>query len=200
MKVLIIIGSTRPGRVSDRLAKWIKSEADKLEPKSEFVIADLVDYELPLLDEPISPQYNPERQPNKKAQKWLNDLADADGYMLITPEYNRSTSAVLKNALDYIDFQFDKKPVAIVSHGSSGGAQAVAHLRGIIPGLKAVSVPAATFVVGQVGSLFDEAGRLDKEVEANPYGPLFALKNTLAELDWYMRALGAGRTADSSKT
>lgn len=193
MKVLIVIGSTRPGRVSDRLAKWVKNQADEMKSGVDYEVVDLADYSLPFLDEPISPQYNPDRKPNAVAQKWLTKLAEADGYVLITPEYNRSTSGVLKNALDYIDFQLQNKPVALVGHGSTGGAQAIASLRLIIPGLKAVTTPSATFVSGQVGQIFDEAGQPAKEVAANPYGPVAALVNTLTELVWYVKALASAR-------
>jgi NAD(P)H-dependent FMN reductase len=196
MKVLIVIGSTRPGRVSDRLGNLVKQQADAAGSDINYELVDLSDYPLPLLDEPISPQYNPERKPNEPAKKWLAKLAEADGFILVTPEYNRSTSGVLKNALDYIDFQMEKKPVALVGHGSSGGAQAIANLRMIIPGLKAVTVPSATFIVGQVGQLIDEDGNLDKEVAANPYGPLFGLKGTLGELEWYVKALAQARSKD----
>jgi len=159
MKVQIVIGSTRPGRVTDRVAKWVAAEARNLSD-TEVEVVDLADYQLPFLDEPISPQFNPNRKPSPEAQKWLDVLAKADAYVLVTPEYNRSYSAVIKNALDYIDFQFAKKPVALVSHGSTGGAQAIAHLRDVLPGLQSVTTPRATFLIGRAGELIDESGNL----------------------------------------
>ncbi len=193
MKLQIIVGSTRPGRVSDRVARWVKNEAENLN-ETEVEILDLQDYDLPMLDEPISPQFNPERKPNPEAQKWLDKLSEAEAYVLVTPEYNRSYSAVLKNALDYIDFQLKEKPVALVAHGSTGGAQAVAHLRGVLPGLKSFTTPSATFIVGRAGDIIDEDGNLDEELKANPYGPQAALKATLEELNWYSNALAAARS------
>jgi len=193
MKVQVIVGSTRPGRVSHKVAEWTAREAKSLQ-NTEVEIVDLADYPLPLLDEPISPQYNPERKPNAEAQKWLDKLTEADAYVLVTPEYNRSTSGVLKNALDYIDFQIAKKPVALVAHGSTGGAAAVSHLRGIIPGLKAISTPTPVYVTGRAGELIDESGELvDEEIRSNPYGPQTALKTTLEELKWYSDALSIAR-------
>jgi NAD(P)H-dependent FMN reductase len=193
MKLQVIIGSTRPGRVSNKVAKWTVQEAEKL-PDTTVELVDLADYVLPFLDEPISPQFNPDRKPNPTAKKFLDKLAEADAYVLVTPEYNRSTSGVLKNALDYIDFQFAKKPVALVAHGSTGGAQAVAHLRGILPGLKTFTTPTATFVMGRAGELIDESGTLvDEEIRANPYGPQGALKATVEELKWYSDALSVAR-------
>ncbi len=191
MKLQVIIGSTRPGRVSERIAKWVASEAKNLS-ESEVELVDLADYNLPMLDEPISPQYNPNRKPNLTSRKWLDKLAEADAYVLVTPEYNRSYSAVLKNALDYIDFQFAKKPVALVAHGSTGGAQAVAHLRGVLPGLLAVTVAKATFLI-RISDNIDENGKLDEELAKDPYGPLVALKATLEDTKWYSDALAAAR-------
>lgn len=192
MKLQVIVGSTRPGRVSDRIAKWVVTEAKKL-PEAEVELVDLAAFNLPFLDEPMSPQYNPARKPNSAAQKWLQKLADADAYVIVTPEYNRSYSAVLKNALDYVDFQMLRKPVALVAHGSTGGAQAVAHLRGVIPGLLAVTVPSATFIVGRAGEMWDEAGNLNEDIKAQPYGPVASLTKMLDETKWYSDALATAR-------
>lgn len=192
MKLQVIIGSTRPQRVSHLLALWAAKEAKVLED-TEVEVIDLEDYVLPFLDEPISPQYNPDRKPNEVAKRFLDKVASADAYILVTPEYNRSYSAVLKNALDYIDFQFKQKPVALLAHGSTGGAQAVSHLRGVLPGLHAITVPSATYFIGQVGQAIDEQGNLSEEIKSNPYGPQTAIRNMLADLKWYSDALAAAR-------
>jgi NAD(P)H-dependent FMN reductase len=193
MKLQVIIGSTRPGRVSPKVAKWVALEAENFE-EIEVELVDLADYEMPFLNEPISPQYNPNRKPVGNVKKWLDKVAEADAYVLVTPEYNRSYSAVLKNALDYLDFQFAKKPVALVAHGSTGGAQAVAHLRGVLAGLKSFTTPTATFIAGSADELIDDSGELeDEEIRNNPRGPQSALKATLNELVWYSDALSAAR-------
>ena len=193
MKIQIIIGSTRPGRVSDRVAKWVAAAANNL-PDTEAEIIDLADYPMPFLDEPISPQYNPERTPNEAAQKLLAKFAEADAYVLVTPEYNRSYSAVLKNALDYIDFQFAKKPVALAAHGSTGGAQAIAHLRGVLPGLQSITVPTATFLIARAGEVIDEDGNLNEDLKSQPYGPQKTVETMLADTKWYSDALAAARS------
>lgn len=192
MKLQIIIGSTREGRVSDRIAAWVAAEARRL-PDTQVETVDLRDYPMPLFDEAISPQYNPTRTPKPEVKLWLDKIAEADAYVLVTPEYNRSTSAVLKNALDYVDFQFAHKPVAIVAHGSTGGAQAVAQLRGILPGVLAVSVPQATFFLGRASEAIDETGEMQAEMKQNPYGPHAALTRMLEETKWYSDALAAAR-------
>ena len=190
MKVQIIVGSTRPGRVSDRLAKWAANEARNISGL-ESEIVDLADFNLPFFDELISPQYNPNRTPNDVAKKWLTKVAEADAYVLVTPEYNRSYPAVLKNALDYIDFQMEKKPVALVAHGTSGGAQATAHLRGVLAGLLAVAIPKHTLIIGRAAEYIDESGAWNPE--ANPASPPVALKAMLADLKWYGEALAVAR-------
>ena len=192
MKVQIITGSTRKERVSDRISDWVAHEAKNL-PDTKVEIVDLADYPIPFFDEAISPQYNPDRNPDPSVAKLLTKLSEADAFVLVTPEYNRSYSAVLKNVLDNIDFQFKQKPVALVAHGSTGGAQAVSHLRGAIPGLLGITVPSATYLIGRAGELINGEGVLEEELKANPYGPQAALKNTLAELKWYSDALSAAR-------
>ena len=193
MKLQIIIGSTRQGRVSDKVGQWVANEAKNL-GDGDVEIVDLKDYELPFFDEAVSPQYNPDRKPSPAVQKWLDKVSQADAYVLVTPEYNRSFPAVLKNALDVLDFQFVNKPVAIVAHGSTGGAQAVASLRVMLPGVQAVTVPSATFFVGMAGAMLDDSGDLtDEEAKSNPYGVQGALKTTLGQLKWYSDALSAAR-------
>jgi NAD(P)H-dependent FMN reductase len=187
MKVQIIIGSTRPGRQSDKLAKWVANHAADIAALNAEIV-DLKDYDLPLFNEPSSPQYTPDRKPEGVTKQWLDKLAEADGYILITPEYNRSTSAVLKNAIDYIAYEWQKKPVAIVAHGSTGGAQAVAHLRGIIPGALGLSLPRVVYFNHRVGEVVNEAGELSEEIKANPWGPEAELKALLADLEWYLNA------------
>jgi NAD(P)H-dependent FMN reductase len=197
LKVQIIVGATRQGRVSDKVAQWVANEAQNLED-TQVEVVDLIDYPMPFFDEAVSPQYNPNRQPAPEVKKWLDKLSEADAFVLVTPEYNRSFSAVLKNAIDYLDFQFAKKPVAIVAHGSTGGAQAVASLRVALPGVQAVTVPSATFFVGRAGEALDDSGELtDEEAKSNPYGVQGSLKATLTQLHWLSNALAAARSNEA---
>jgi NAD(P)H-dependent FMN reductase len=195
MKLGIVIGSVREGRVSDRLAKWVEKQANSMDDV-EAKIIDLKDYPMALFDEPVSPQYNPDRHPEKNVKAWIDAVGDCDAIVLVTPEYNRSYSAVLKNALDYLDFQIKHKPVMLVAHGSTGGAQAVSHLRAVVPGLGAVTSPISVMVVGQVGSMIDEKGNISEEVKKNPYGPQASLENALADLKWLSDALSPARAKE----
>jgi NAD(P)H-dependent FMN reductase len=192
MKIAVVIGSVRESRVTDRLAKWVNDEASKV---AEVETIDLKDYPMPFLDEAISPRYNPERTPKPEVKRWLDKIAEFDGYVLVTPEYNRSTSGVLKNAIDYLAYEMEKKPVALVGHGSSGGAQAIANLRMALPGVGAVTVPQALFFTDRVGEAIDEKGMLSEELHDAPYGPQGNLKVQMETLAWYAEALKTAREA-----
>ena len=149
---------------------------------------DLRDFDLPMFNEAISPQFNPERKTEGVVKKWLDALAAQDALIVVTPEYNRSIPGVLKNAIDYIAYELDKKPVGIIAHGSANGAQAISHLRGILPGVLAIGVPRAVFVP-MAGTAFDENGVLNADLAKNPYGPAGALSAMLADLVEYAKAL-----------
>lgn len=190
-KIAVVVGSTREGRVTDKLAKWVAKEVSG---QGDVEILDLRDYPMPFLDEAISPRYNPERKPAPEVKKWLDKVGEFDGYVLVTPEYNRSTSAVLKNAIDVLDYQVDKKPVALVGHGSSGGAQAIATLRLALPGVGAVTIPQALFFTDRVGEAIDEAGVLSADLESAPYGHQTNLKAIVESLVWYADALKAAKS------
>jgi NAD(P)H-dependent FMN reductase len=194
MKLQIIIGSNRPGRMTDRVAKWVAQQATTLE-SATVELVDLADYELPFFDEAISPRYNPNREPNAVATKFLAKLSEADAYVFVTPEYNHSTSGVLKNALDYVAYEFTHKPAAVVSHGSVGGARAAEQLKLILSETGLVVIPSAVAFVGVLGMnpVIEENGDLQQDVKDQPYGPHTALATALNELQWYSDALSSAR-------
>ena len=105
----IVIGSTRQGRFSERAAAWFHKIAA---PRTDlsFEIIDLRDYPMPFFDEPASPAWMTPK--DKAAERWAAKLAELDGFVFVTPEYNHGYSAVLKNALDYAFQQFNRKPAA----------------------------------------------------------------------------------------
>jgi NAD(P)H-dependent FMN reductase len=187
-KIAVIIGATREGRITDRLAKWAAEEAAKV---ADVETLDLRDYPMPFYEEAVSARYNPERKPAPEIAKWVNKLAEFDGFVIVTPEYNRSMSGVLKNAIDMVSHEIDDKPVALIGHGSSGGAQAVATLRMALPGIGAVTLPQALFFTDRVGQAIDEAGALKAELADDPYGPQANLKTQMETLVKYAEALKA---------
>jgi NAD(P)H-dependent FMN reductase len=144
-KIGVIISSTRPTRFGDKPAKWIADHAAQ-RGDIEVEIVDLADYDLPLFDAPASDLWMP--TPNPVAAKWQAKLNEFDGYIIVTAEYNRSITGVLKNAIDWAYTPFVRKAVAFVGYGSVGGARAVEHLRNIMVELQAVPVRQAVHIGG----------------------------------------------------
>jgi NAD(P)H-dependent FMN reductase len=125
-KIGIILGSTRPGRNGEAVAKWAYEIASQ-RTDAEFELVDLLDYKLPHLDEAMPPSLGQYTQPHTQA--WAAKIASFDGFVMVTPEYNHSTSGALKNAIDFLFAEWNNKAVGFVSYGSVGGARAVEHLR-----------------------------------------------------------------------
>ncbi len=94
----IIVGSTRPGRFSIQAAQWLLDFANQ-RGDAEYVLVDIAEFNMPLFEEPASPLYAPVQ--NEHARAFAARLGELDGFIFATPEYNHSTSAALKNALDY---------------------------------------------------------------------------------------------------
>lgn len=128
IKIKIILGSTRPNRFSEHAGAWIDHLA-RARGDMEVELLDLRDYQLPFYNEPISPSYILGEYPNGDVEKWAKKIREADGFIWVTPEYNRGTSAVLKNALDSVYKEWNNKAVACVGYGSVGGARAIEQLR-----------------------------------------------------------------------
>ncbi len=129
MKIGIIVGSTRPGRRSIVVAEWIKNIADQREGH-EFILLDLLDYNLPHLDETI-PAAMGKPYGHEHTRVWSESVASCDGFIIVTPEYNHSIPGVLKDALDYLFGEWHNKAIGFVGYGLLGGARAVEHLRTI---------------------------------------------------------------------
>lgn len=125
-RIGIIIGSTRPGRNGEAVAKWVHEIASQ-RTDVEFELVDLLDYKLPHLDEAMPPSLGQYSQPHTR--EWAAKIASFDGFVMVTPEYNHSTSGVLKNAIDYLYAEWNNKAIGFVSYGSVGGTRAVEHLR-----------------------------------------------------------------------
>jgi len=128
IKIKIIIGSTRQSRFSEKPARWIYEEAKKLEGV-DVELLDLRDYPMPFFDSPISPAAAEGKYENEIVQKWAEKIKEGDAFIVVTPEYNHGYPAVLKNAMDVIYPEWNKKPIGFVSYGGAVGARAVEQLR-----------------------------------------------------------------------
>ncbi|HQZ14052.1 MAG TPA: NAD(P)H-dependent oxidoreductase [Devosia sp.] len=144
-KIAVIIGSVRPTRFGEKAATWIYEHA-KERTDIDVELVDLKDYPLPLFDAPASDFWMP--TPNPVAAKWQAKLNEFDGYIIVTPEYNRSVPGALKNAIDWAYKPFVKKAVAFVAYGAVGGARAVEHLRTIINEVQAAPVRQSIHIGG----------------------------------------------------
>lgn len=189
LKLQVIIGSTRQGRFSEKSANWIFEQAKKREGVDVELI-DLKDYPLPFFEEPQSPNMSKGTYTNPAITKWTKKWQEADGYIIVTPEYNHGYPAVLKNALDYIYQGWNKKPVGFVSHGSVNGARAVEQLRlvsielNLAPIKSAIHIPPAV-----IGSLKNEDLK-----DTNPFESLNEqAHNFLEQMVWWTKALKTAR-------
>lgn len=131
LNIGIILGSTRQGRVSPQVGEWVKEIADK-RGDANYEIVDIADFKLPFLGEGTG------EEPGLKA--WGEKLASLDGFVFIVQEYNHSITGALKNALDLARAEWNNKAAGIVSYGSTGGARAAEHLRGILGELEVADV------------------------------------------------------------
>lgn len=138
-KIAVIVGSTRPGRVGESVAKWVFDIA-KTRKDAEFELVDIADYGLPLLDEPVPPSMG--KYSKEHTKRWAAKIAGFDGYVFVTPEYNHGTSGALKNALDFLYAEWNNKAAGFVSYGSAGGARAVEQLRLVMAELQIADVRA----------------------------------------------------------
>jgi NAD(P)H-dependent FMN reductase len=138
-KIGIILGSTRPGRNGEAVAKWVYDIASR-RSDAEFELVDLLDYNLPHLDEAVPPSMG--QYANEHTRQWAAKIAELDGFVFVTPEYNHSTSGALKNAIDFVYAEWNNKAAGFVSYGSAGGTRAVEHLRLIMGELQVADVRA----------------------------------------------------------
>jgi NAD(P)H-dependent FMN reductase len=191
-RIQIIIGSTRPGRFADKPVAWL---LDRLSDRDDFEldVLDLRDHPLPLFDSPMSPARSLRDYPNEEIAKLGGRIDAADGYITVTSEYNHGYPASLKNAMDYVFPEFNKKPMTFVGYGNAGGARAIEQLRlvtiefemaplrravHIFPELMRPAMMAETFTP----ALFES---LDERLEM-----------MINELLWWTLALKTARDAD----
>ncbi|MFI9330205.1 NADPH-dependent FMN reductase [Kitasatospora sp. NPDC052868] len=125
-KIGIILGSTRPNRNGEQVARWVLDIAAR-RTDARFELLDLRDHPLPHLDEPMPPSLG--RYQNEHTRQWAETIASFDGFVIVTPEYNHGIPGVLKNALDFLYAEWNNKAVGFVSYGGVGGVRAVEQLR-----------------------------------------------------------------------
>jgi NAD(P)H-dependent FMN reductase len=192
LAITTIIGSTRRNRFSEKPARWI-SDRSAARDGVRAELLDLRDYPLPFFDEPISPARFHGTYPNSVAAAWAKKIDEADGYIIVSPEYNHGYSAVLKNALDWTFHEWNNKPVAFVSYGGVGGARGVEQLRLVAIELEMAPIRHAVHIPGDVyRAVMNETTPVDPE-RFKPSEP--AADRMLDQLIWWAKALKTARMA-----
>jgi len=193
MKLQVIVGSTRPARAADKVLPWITARA-ALHEAFETEVLDLRDWSLPLFGEhmgsigdPRDPSYS-----DPRVRAWNRKIAEADAYLVVTPEYNHSITGELKNAIDnvFVSFAFRNKPMAMVGYsgGIGGGIRAIEHLNQVAIEQEAAPLR-STVILPFVEKAFDSDGQ--------PVDPAtdVSLQILLDDLAWWAAALHAARAA-----
>lgn len=138
VKIGIIIGSTRPGRNAEAVAQWVHGIAQQ-RSDAQFELVDIADYNLPIYDEPVPPSMSTSYA-HEHTRAWSAKIDSLDGFVFVTPEYNRGTSGALKNAIDFLYNEWTNKAAGFVSYGSFLGARAVESLRLVMGELQIADV------------------------------------------------------------
>jgi NAD(P)H-dependent FMN reductase len=191
--ISVIVGSTRQGRFSEKPAQWIFQRL-KNRGGVDARLLDLRDFPMPFFDQPVPPAM-PGRPAyeNEVVKKWTAEIARSDGFIFVTPEYNYGPSAVLKNALDWVYPEWNRKAAAFVSYGSAMGARGVQQLRltaielQLAPVRSSVYIPVATLWAHFQGGDVD-AGLTELEAAA---------KTMIDDLLWWTAALKVARATAS---
>ncbi len=195
-RIAVIIGSTRDSRFAATPAEWILEQA-RARGDWEVELVDLKTFDLPLFNEVASNAWMPST--DARAVAWQQKVNSFDGYIFVTPEYNRSIPAALKNALDQSYVDWNRKAFGIVSYGAVGGARAVEHLRTIGIELQMASTRAAVHISGADFFAVHPAGGNPQPMSSIERTIGGSAKSMLDELDWWTRATMAARAGAVAK-
>ena len=191
--VSVIVGSTREGRFSEKPAQWILQRL-KARKGIDARLLDLRDFPMPFFDQPVPPAM-PGRPPyeHEVVKKWTAEIARSDGFIFVTPEYNYGPPAVLKNALDWVYPEWNRKAAAFVSYGGAAGARSVQQLREtaielqLAPIRSSVHIPVATLWAHVRGGDVDK-GLAELETQA---------QRMIDDLLWWTTALKTARQSSA---
>lgn len=190
-KIGVIISSVRPTRFADHPAKWIFEHASK-RSGFEVELLDLKDYPMPFFDEVASPLWAPSK--NEVAQRWQAKIEEKDGYIVVAAEYNRGPTAAIKNAFDYAYPQWNKKPIAFVGYGSTGGARAIDQLRTQAIELQMAPIRIGVHIMWPIMEAVMQGKQTLGEFDFLNQGA----SDMLDMLEWWVAALKTAREADAA--
>ena len=191
LKIAVIIGSTRDARFGHVPAQWIFAQA-KMRPELDVELIDLKDVSLPAFNEMASNAWVPSQDP--KAVAWQKKVGEFDGFIVVTPEYNRSIPGTLKQAFDQAYNEWNRKAIGFVGYGTVGAARAIEHARSIAIELQMVNCRSAVHVGGS--EFFKTHPGMGKQ----PFDSIAdtiknSAKDMLDQLTWWGNAAKAARMA-----
>ena len=186
----IILASIRENRFGDKPAKWIMEHAEKQEGVSAELL-DLRDYQLPIFAEGISPSQIKGDYGKPDVDRWAKKISEADAFIIVTPEYNHGYPSALKNNIDYIYKEWNKKSVGFVAYGSTGGARAISQLKQVAVELQMSPIRTSVHIFFP-WNLVDEKGELKPgALDVNEKSAQIMFDQLL----WWARALKVAREA-----
>ena len=183
LRIQVIVGSVRGGRMAMTVGEWVVAE----EAAREDLACELVDLKawnlpfFPFAKPPSAGDYGDPLQ-----RRWAEKIGSADGYVLIAPEYNHGPPAVLKNALDFVYAEWARKPVSFVGYGGNGGSRAIEQLTGVARELRMAALEASVHIMGVWGKVED--GRFTGDDKDQKW-----LSHLFDEVTWWGRALKTAR-------
>lgn len=183
LQIPIILGSVRENRTAEPVGNWVLAQAAS-RPDLATEIIDLRDWNLPYYPFPKPPAAGHYTDPLQL--KWAEKIAAADGYILIAPEYNHGAPAVLKNALDFVYAEWNRKPCTFVGYGGNGGARSIEQLRLVTAELQMAPLEASVHIMGAWGKIADGVFTGDER-------DVKWLNHLFDELIWWGRALKTAR-------
>jgi NAD(P)H-dependent FMN reductase len=165
-RVAVVIGSTRPGRITPGIARWFRDAAQRDSPL-RYELVDLAEVDLPFLDEPLMAALG--RYEHEHTKAWSRTVAGFDGFVFVFPQYNWGYPAPLKNALDFLYAEWSGKPASFVTFGTRGGSRAAEQFRGVLAGLDLVELDDHLEVVVTRDDLDDGWQLRDLDGTLGPY-------------------------------
>lgn len=167
-RILVILGTTREGRRGEAVAKWAMSVLTLIS-EADFELVDLRDWDLPYYNFSGYPSTEKGKYFSEIQEKWGKKIDEADGFLMITSEYNRGYPAVLKNALDYLWYEWNHKPISFITYGGiSGGLRAAEQLRQVIIELEMVPIRDEVVIHG-ISRSIDENGNMKKDEKSDEH-------------------------------
>ncbi|MFA6301233.1 MAG: NAD(P)H-dependent oxidoreductase [Candidatus Paceibacterota bacterium] len=189
LKIKVILASIRSNRFGDKPAYWITALAEQI-PEFSVELLDLKNYMLPMFAEVTSPAQVTGDYANPEVNKWAAKIAEADGFIFVTPEYNHGYPSSLKNNLDYIYKEWNKKPMCVVSYGGTGGARVIEQLRTVCVELQIVSIRNSVNIMSPWNLV-----EMDGSLKAGVFdGYVKTAQNMLAQLSWWAKVLKEARS------